>query len=229
METSSESPSSTNAIRKPTLVVADDHNLVLEGLVLLLSRDFDVVATVADGWAAVDAFERHRPDVLVLDIGLPLLNGIEATRHVMRHTPNARIVMMTMQTARPYVIEAFNAGALGYVLKEFAFTELAESIRMAMEGERYISPALAARVGAIPGEPRTENGAGPTLTPRQREVLQLIAEGRSMKQMAHILNISVRTIEFHKNSLIQALGVRTTAELTRWALNLGMVTSQPPI
>jgi DNA-binding NarL/FixJ family response regulator len=209
---------------KPRLLLADDHELFLDGLRKLLEADFELVGAVGDGRAAVAAFEELRPELLLLDIGLPLLNGIEAARHIRRNTPDAAILFVTMQTDRIYVEEAFRAGGTGYVLKQAAARELKEAIRIVLGGRFYVSPMIAAKVGTLP----FDSGKTPTdlfggqLTPRQREVLQLVAEGKSMKEIAQILKISVRTVEFHKNGIMQELGCRTTAELTRYALGHGI-------
>ena len=210
---------------KPRLLLADDHELFLDGLRKLLELDFELVGTAADGRSAVSAFEQLRPDLLLLDIGLPLLNGIEVARQVRRVVPSARILFVTMQTDRIYVEEALRAGAAGYVVKQAAARELVEAIGVVLGGRSYVSPVIAEKLGAA----RFGSGIDPAtlfggqLTPRQREVLQLVAEGKSMKEIAQILNISVRTVEFHKNGIMQELGFRSTAELTRYALDHGIV------
>jgi DNA-binding NarL/FixJ family response regulator len=206
---------------KPRLLLADDHELLVDGLRRLLEPDFEMVGTVADGREAVAAYEQLRPDVLLLDIGMPGLNGIEATRQIKRSVPDARVIFVTMQTDRVYVQEAFRAGGAGYVVKQGAAGELIDAIRMVLRGRRYMSPRLVTAMGADHFDPESEATPqfGGRLTPRQREVLQLVAEGKSMKEIARILDISVRTVEFHKNGLIQQLGLRTVAELTRYALD----------
>jgi DNA-binding NarL/FixJ family response regulator len=200
---------------KPRLLLADDHELLVDGLRKLLEPEYAVVESVGDGRAAVAAYARLQPDLLLLDVGLPLLNGIEAARQVRGKSPAARILFVTMQTDRIYVEEAMRAGASGYVLKHAAARELVEAIRMVLGGGTYVSPQLEARLG--PGAV-----FGGRLTPRQREVLQLIAEGKLMKEIAEILQISVRTVEFHKNGIMEHLGFRSTAELTRYALDQGI-------
>jgi DNA-binding NarL/FixJ family response regulator len=210
---------------KPRLLLADDHELILDGLCALLRNDFEVVGTVLDGRAAVAAFDRLLPDLLLLDIALPLLNGIEVARQVKQTTPGARILFITMQNDKNYVEEAFRAGASGYLLKQSAATELVDAIKTVLKGRFYVSPLIAKKTGALPFD-STKNPVelfGGTLTPRQREVLQLLAEGKAMKEIAEILHISVRTVEFHKNSIVQELGLRTTAELTRYAVDHGIV------
>jgi DNA-binding NarL/FixJ family response regulator len=210
---------------KPRLLLADDHELLLDGLRKILEPDFELIASVGDGRAAVAAFEQFQPDLILLDISLPLLNGIEAARQVRRNSPDARILFVTMQTDRVYVEEAFRAGASGYVLKQAAATELVEAIKTVLRGRNYVSPLVAERIG-IPVLDLTRDPSrlfGGQLTPRQREVLQLIAEGKTLKEIGQVLGISVRTVEFHKNGLMQALGFRTTAELTRYAVDHGIV------
>ena len=209
---------------KPRLVLADDHELILDGLRKLLEQDFDIVATVTDGRAAVAAFEQFLPDLLLLDIGLPLLNGIEAARQVKRAFPTARILFITMQKDRIYIEEAFRAGGSGYMLKQAASRELLDAIRMVLQGQAYVSPQLALDVRALTADSVNipAHFFGGRLTPRQKEVLQLLAEGKTMKEIGTILRISVRTVEFHKNGIIQELGVRTTAELTKYALEHGI-------
>jgi DNA-binding NarL/FixJ family response regulator len=204
--------------QRPRLVVADDHVLLLDGLKRLLENDFDLVGTATDGYAAVNAAETLRPDVMLIDIGLPLLNGLEAARQVRRTLPDTKILFVTMQTERIYVEEAFRAGASGYVLKQAAGSELLRAIRIVLAGERYLSPRIGIEIDKLEAHPANRRTVG-GLTARQREVLQLVAEGKSMKEIAWILRISVRTVEFHKQSLFQDLGVRTTAELIRYALD----------
>ena len=204
--------------------MVDDHELFLDGLRKLLEPDFDLAGVAADGRAGVAAYEQLQPDLVLMDIGLPLLNGIEAARQMKRMAPAAAILFVTMQTDRIYVEEAFRAGGLGYVVKQAAARELVEAIQAVLSGRFYVSPMIAARAGSL----RFDNAKNPTdlfggqLTPRQREVLQLVAEGKSMKEIARILDISVRTVEFHKNGIMQELGFRTTAELTRYAIEHGI-------
>jgi DNA-binding NarL/FixJ family response regulator len=209
---------------KPRLLLVDDHELFLDGLRKLLEEDFDLVGAVGDGRAAVAAFEQLAPDLVLLDIGLPLLNGIETARQVRQINPSVAILFVTMQTDRIYVQEAFRAGGSGYVLKQAAARELAEAIREVLAGRFYVSPMIAAQAGTLPFDSSKTpiDLFGGQLTPRQREVLQLVAEGKSMKEIAQILKISVRTVEFHKNGIMQELGFRTTAELTRYALDHGI-------
>ena len=210
------------------LLIADDHQLVADGLRKLLEPEFEVVATVTDGRAAIEAFERLRPELLLLDVGLPLLNGIEVARKTKSIAPHQKIVFVTMQTDRIYVEEAFRAGASGYVLKQAAPSELKEAIRTVLSGRFFVSPTIPTKAGEVPFNASREPTSlfGGRLTARQREVLQLIAEGKAMKEIATILNISVRTVEFHKNGIMLQLGLNSIAELTRYALDHGIAISE---
>ena len=210
---------------KPRLLLADDHELLLDGLRRILEPEFELIGAAGDGRSAVTAFEQLQPDLVLLDIALPLLNGIEVARQVRHASPQARILFVTMHTDRIYVEEAFRAGASGYVLKQAAATELVEAIKTVLRGRNYVSPQIAERFGVAAVDFSRDPGRyfGGQLTPRQREVLQLIAEGKSLKEIGQLLGISVRTVEFHKNGLMQVLGFRTTAELTRYAVDHGIV------
>jgi DNA-binding NarL/FixJ family response regulator len=209
---------------KPRLLLADDHQLFLDVLGKLLEADFDLIGTVTDGRAAVAAFQELRPDLLLLGIRLPLLNGIEAARQIKRISPEARILFLTMLTDRIYVEEAFRAGASGYVVKQGTAKELVEAIRKVLHGRSYVSASIATRTGSAgwPASTGTTQSLGYRLTLRQREVLQLVAEGKSLKEIAQILRISVRTVEFHKTGIMEELGLHTTAELTRYARDHGI-------
>ena len=182
-----------------------------------METDFELVGAVTDGRAAVEAFTRLRPEVLLLDIGMPLLNGIEVARQVRRVVSDARIIFVTMQTDRAYVEAAFRAGASGYVLKQAAASDLIEAIRSALRGRRFLSPRIPLTFSQIAEDDSPEEFGG-ELSRRQREVLQLVAEGKTMKEIASILGISGRTVEFHKTAVMRSLGMRTTAELIRYAI-----------
>ena len=210
------------------VLIADDHQLVAEGLKKLLEPEVEVVATVTDGRTALAAFEGLRPELLLLDVGLPLLNGIEVARHVKSLAPQQKIVFVTMQTDRIYIEEAFQAGASGYVLKQAAASELKEAIRTVLGGRFYVSHSIEAKLGEVPFNSSREPSHlfHSRLTARQREVLQLIAEGKAMKEIATILNISVRTVEFHKNGIMSELGLHSVADMTRYALDHGIALSE---
>ena len=206
-------------MRRPRVLLADDHALVVEGLRRLLEGDFDLVGAVTDGRTVIAAAERLRPDVILLDISMPNLNGIDAARQLTRLVPDSKVVFVTMHGDPAYVAEAFRAGARGYLLKRCAARELIEAIRAVLAGRSYVTPLVPGSHRAV--EAREFSRSEP-LTPRQREVLQLIAEGRVAKEIAGTLRVSVRTVEFHKAAIMSRLEIRTTAELTRYAIAHGL-------
>lgn len=204
---------------KPKVVLADDHTIVTEGLRALLEPEFEVVATVDNGRAAIKAVRDFSPAVVILDISMPLLNGIDTAREIRKFDPEIKIVFLTMHTELAYVQEAFEAGASGYVIKHSASIDLLSAIRRALLGRRYVTPGVAENgVDTLLRGSRRTRKPSAQLTSRQREVLQLLAEGRSAKEAAAILNLSSRTVEFHKYRLMQQLGLRTTAQLTQFAI-----------
>jgi DNA-binding NarL/FixJ family response regulator len=208
------------------LLLADDHGLMLEGLSRLLSGEFEIIGTAPDGRTLVSEAERLQPDVVVLDIGMPGMNGIEAARRVNKSLPECKIVIVTQQLDPAYVQAAFAAGAMAYVAKQSASEELVEAIRRALRGRYYLTPHVSARASELAALEPNRNPAEffcSALTPRQREVLQLVAEGKTTKEMSAALHISPKTVEFHRNSLMDELGMRTTAELTRYAVSHGIV------
>ena len=208
------------------LLLADDHSLMLEGLTRLLAGEFEIVGTVVDGRSLIVEAERLRPDVVVLDIGMPELNGIEAARRLNKSLPGSKIVFVTQQLDPAYVHAAFTAGAKAYVAKQSASTELVEAIHHALRNLYYVTPLVgekAAELAALDPSRNPSEFFGSTLTPRQREVLQLVAEGKTTREISAALHISPKTVEFHRNSLMDELGVRTTAELTRYAVSRGIV------
>jgi DNA-binding NarL/FixJ family response regulator len=208
------------------LLLADDHGLMLEGLTRLLAGEFEIVGTAVDGRTLVAEAERLRPDVVVLDVGMPELNGIEAARQVSKSLPACKIVFVTQQLDPAYVHAAFTAGGKAYVAKQSASKELVEAIRMALRGHYYVTPLVgekAAELAALNPSKNPSEFFGSALTPRQREVLQLVAEGKTTKEISAALHISPKTVEFHRNSLMDELGMRTTAELTRYAITRGIV------
>ena len=212
-------------MNRPRLLLGDDHAIVREGLVRLLEPHFDVVGSVGDGRALVTEAERLRPDVVVFDIGMPLLNGIEAARQIRSALPNIKLVCLTQQAGKEYVQAAFRLGGAAYVVKNSAASELVTAINEALAGHYYLSPQLRDK---LPEERFTpeQNPAelfGKGLTPRQREVLQLVAEGRTMKEVAALLGISPRTAESHKYEVMQVLGIETTAELVQYAVRAKLV------
>jgi DNA-binding NarL/FixJ family response regulator len=213
---------------KTRVLLADDHTIVAEGLRSLLEGEFEFVGTVGDGRALLDAAQKLKPDVIVADISMPLLNGLDAARQLKRDGVTSKIIFLTMHTEAQLAAEAFRAGASGYLLKSSAGEELITAIHEVIKGRAYVTPLITRDVLSFLMEPSrgTEQSAA-KLTPRQREVLQLIAEGRTMKEIASILNISVRTVESHKYEMMEALGVQTNAELVQYAIKIGLVSVSP--
>jgi len=208
------------------IVVADDHAILLDGLKRLLEPKYQIVAVVSDGRAAVEVARELRPEIVLLDISMPLLNGIEAARRIRQEVPESKVIILTMYTDRHYVRAAIHAGVSGYVLKHAASEDLLACMERVLEGGVYITPGLAPAASTDETSVTlNEDLFGRKLTPRQRDVLQLVAEGKSAKDIAHVLNISVKTVEFHKASIFSSLGLRSTAELTRYAVQQGIVTS----
>jgi DNA-binding NarL/FixJ family response regulator len=198
------------------VLLADDHTLLLGAFEKLLSSECDVVGTVSDGRELVVAAQRLKPDVIVLDIGMPLLNGLEAGRQIKQLLPATKLVFLTMNEDSDLAAEAFRAGASAYLLKRSATSELVTAIREVMTGRSYVTPLVTAGlVGSFMQPPERKLTQ---LTPRQREVLQLLAEGRSMKQVADLLNVTPRTVQFHKYSMMRQLGINSTAELIQFAV-----------
>ena len=213
--------------KKYRILLADDHILVLEGIKKLLEPHFELAGAVADGRALLDAAKELEPDVVLLDISMPLLNGIDAARQLRKSLPSVKIVFLSMHADPTYVIEAFRAGGSGYLLKRSAASELVFAIEEVLKGRYYVTPAVAKDVlqdvfeeaDASRKEPPSK---APRLTPRQREVLQLVAEGKSIKEIATILDISIKTVEFHKSRITETLNLRTTADLTKYAVAHGI-------
>jgi DNA-binding NarL/FixJ family response regulator len=208
--------------RNTRVLIAEDHTLMAEGLRRLLECEFESVEIVGNGRQVLDAVAASKPDVVLLDIGMPLLNGIEAARRCSKISPSTKVVIVTAHNEPQYVVEAFRAGATAFVLKRCALSELVNAIRQVLSGHTYVTPLVAdraveaARESVLPG---------PALTSRQREVLQLVAEGCTAKEIANVLKLSVKTAVFHKMAIMDKLGLRTTAELTRFALEHGIATA----
>jgi DNA-binding NarL/FixJ family response regulator len=215
-----------------TLLLADDHQIVREGLWALLRgvADFRVVGEAADGQEAVQEAERLQPDVAVLDLMLPGINGLEVARRVVRRSPRTRIVMLSMHADEAYVLESLRAGASAYVLKDAGADELIQGIRAAASGKRYFSPPLSEP--ALGAYARKAVGAPldpyHTLTAREREVLQMTAEGRSGTEIAQRLFISPRTVESHRANLMRKLGLRNLKEVVRYAVQRGVLPPDQP-
>ncbi len=205
---------------RPKILVADDHRILAEGLRGLLEPEYDLVEIVEDGRALLEAHDRVRPDVVVADVSMPLLNGIEAVRQLRQAGSRAKFVFLTMHPDVSYATEALEAGASGYVLKHSAPGELVTAVREALAGRTYITPRVA---GAVMEALRSGGTTGDRLTSRQTEVLQLVAEGKSAKEIAGLLDLSPRTVESHKYAIMDQLGVKTTAELVQYAVKKGLV------
>ena len=211
-------------MRQTRILLADDHTLFLDGLRKLLENDFDLVGAVTNGRDLIEAAERLQPDVILLDISMPMLNGIDAARQLRRRGVRAKLLFVTMHGGTDYVKEAFRAGASGFVLKHSAGPELVGAVHEVMRGNFYLSPLVSKDTLTTlidPNQPVSARASG-ELTMRQREVLQLVAEGHSAKSVADVLNISQKTVEFHKASMMRQLGLHSTAELIRYALSHGL-------
>lgn len=198
------------------VLLADDHALILGAFEKLLSGECDVVGQVSDGRALIEAAEKLQPDVIVLDISMPNMSGLEAARQIRRQLPRVKLVFLTMYEDADLVAEAFRAGASGYLLKSSAVPELATAIREVMQGRSYVTPLVTGGlVGSLLG---VGQHATTDLTDRQREVLRLLAEGRSMKEVGTVLNLAPRTVAFHKYRMMHQLNVKSTAELIQYAV-----------
>jgi len=199
------------------VLLADDHTLLLGAFEKLLSDECEVVGQVSDGRALVAAAEQLKPDVIVLDISMPLLNGVEAARQIKQKLKTVKLVFLTMNEDADLAAEAFRAGASAYLLKRSATSELPLAIREVMQGRSYVTPLVTEGLVESLLQPEPRRPAH-ELTPRQREVLQLLAEGRSMKEVASVLNLTPRTVAFHKYRMMDELKVKSTAELVQYAV-----------
>ena len=210
---------------KPRILIADDHQILAEGLRSLLEPEFEVAGVVADGRELVAAAKKHRPDVIVADVTMPALNGIEAAVQLRAMGVKAKVVFLTMHRDVAYARLAMEAGAAGFVLKHSVASELVTAVREALQGRTYVTPMIAGELlqSYREGDPRPHD-PGQRLTTRQREVLQLFAEGNSAKEVAAVLKISIRTAEAHKARILESLGLRTTAELVQYAIRTGIIT-----
>ena len=209
-------------MKRPRILLADDHRIVVEGLRGLLEPEFEIVGIVEDGRALLEAAEKLRPDVIVADISMPLLNGIDSVRQIKKTNEEIKVVFLTMHPDVTYAASAFEAGASGYVLKHSAPSELVTAIHSALRGKTYVTPLLAGELMQFYKErPEKRNELG-KLTRRQSEVLQLLAEGRTAKEISAILKISPRTVEFHKYRIMADLGITNVAELVQYAIRHGI-------
>ncbi|THI87674.1 MAG: response regulator transcription factor [Nitrospira sp. CG24A] len=212
-------------MKKPRVLMADDHSLILAGLRKLVEVECEVVGTVEDGRSLIEAAQKLQPDLILLDIAMPCLNGLEAARQLRVLVPESKLIFLTMHASPTYATEAFQAGASGYLLKRSAASELSVAIRSVLHGQHYLTPLITKDVlGSVLNPSSGERGTPVpmALTPRQREVLQLVAEGRGTKAIATALKVSVKTVEFHKSRIMQQLDIHTTASLTKYAITHGI-------
>lgn len=219
-----------NQANKPRVLIADDHSIFLAGVCKLIEEQCEVVETVENGRALLEAANRLKPDLILLDISMPLLNGLDATRQLKKSLPETKLLFLTMHASPRYATEAFKVGAHGFLLKQSAASELPQAINAVLQGKHYLTPSIAKPV--IEQVLKADNtpaikGADKELTSRQREILQLIGEGKGTKEMAALLNLSVKTIQFHKTCLMHELDIHTTAGLTRYAIAQGLASDQP--
>lgn len=211
---------------RPRILMADDHSLMLAGLRKLVEEDGDVVGTVGDGRALVEEAQKLRPDIILLDISMPLLNGLDAARQLTKLVPDSKLIFLSMHATPTYVTEAFKAGAAGYLVKQSAASELKQAIQAVQRGQHYMAPSVmkdTMRAALHPSERPLCQRPVTALTSRQREVLQLIAEGKGTRAIASLLNISVKTVEFHRTRIMEELNLHSTADLTRYAVSEGLV------
>ncbi len=210
---------------RPRVLLADDHRVVAEGLKRLLADDFELVGMVEDGRALVASAKKLQPDIVVADISMPQLNGIDAMAQMKKDNPDIKVVFLTMHQEPAYARRALEAGAAGFVVKHSAPEELVMAIQAALKGQTFITPALASEVlRQARHEPREADNGRQLLTPRQREILQLVAQGKSAKEIAAELAISARTVEFHKYQMMETHGLHSNAELIHFAIKHGIVT-----
>jgi DNA-binding NarL/FixJ family response regulator len=205
------------------VLLADDHAIVLEGLRHILEPEFEIVGEVGDGRSLVSVALMFRPEIIITAISLPLLNGIEAAREIRRINRKVRIIFLTMHADPSYAVEALDAGGSAYILKSAAVAEILLAIREVLNGRVFVSPSINKEVLRVQMERTGRRDEAQTgLTPRQREVLRLLAEGKSLKEVAAALEISVKTVEFHKYRIMTQLGIRTNAEMTKYAVKVGV-------
>lgn len=209
----------------PTILLADDHVLVAQGIQKLLEPEFQLLKIVADGRALLKAVEECSPDVIIVDISLPLLNGLDASRQILKHNAAIKVIVLTMHSEESFVTEALRIGVSGYVLKQSVGSELLQALKEVLNGNTFVSPIVAEGVHSHDNETTEEPSAGfaHALSLRQREVLQLVAEGKSIKEVAAVLNVSIKTVEFHKTRIMRQLGMRSAAQLTKYAIANGLI------
>jgi DNA-binding NarL/FixJ family response regulator len=209
--------------RRTSVLLADDHRMVLDCLTRLLQKDFDVLGTAVDGHGLIEMARRTRPEVIVMDLTMPSMNGIQATRALRKERSLAKILVLTMHSELSMIEEAFRAGASGIVLKAGSPEEFVTAVQFVADGATYITPLLAGDLISSLMKARATNADREPLTARQREVVRLLAEGNTMKEVAAFLGISTRTAEGHKYETMRALGVPTVADLIRYAIRMELV------
>jgi DNA-binding NarL/FixJ family response regulator len=208
---------------KPTILIAEDHAVVLEGFRKLLGPSYEIIGAVTDGQALVKALDDLAPDVILVDLAMPRLNGLDAIERVKARRPRSRLIVLTMQEDSDTAAEAMRRGAMAYVLKSSAPSELFHAIEEVLHGRVFVSPAVSEEPPRVFATKATQGAKKKGLSLRQREVLQLLAEGKSMKEAADLLDLTPRTIAFHKYSMMEHLGLKTSAELIQYAITLGLV------
>ena len=211
------------------VMLVDDHKLVRAGLRALLEslEGVEVVAEAAHGRQALGLMATHHPNVVLMDIGMPEMNGLEATARIVKDFPNSRVIILSMHSSEEYVLKALRAGAAGYLIKDAGSAELEVAVRAVARGESYLSPAVSKHVvGEYVRRVSGEEHPLEVLTPRQREILQLLAEGHSTQDIAQILNISAKTVETHRAQLMERLDIHDLAGLVRYAIRAGLVNSE---
>ncbi|MBX3344151.1 MAG: response regulator transcription factor [Nitrospira sp.] len=214
---------------KARLVIADDHSIVLEAYRQLLEPEYEVVGSAVNGEELLRMAPALSPDIILLDISMPTVNGLDVSRQLRAALPRTKLIFVTMMSEPFYITQAFDLGAVGYVLKQSASTELLTALTAALKNRRYISPQLSVEVQDSIETPWVKpEGFSSKLTPRQQEVLQLLTRGRSTKEIAAELKVSAKAVEFHKGNITRRLGIHTTAELTRFALSQGLTTLDKP-
>ena len=210
---------------RPVILIGDDHRLVAEGLAKLLQEEYEIAEIVEDGWGLISAAERIRPDLVLADITMPLLNGLDACEKILKSGISTKVIILTMHHDAIYAVRALRIGAAGFVLKNSASVDLLIAVRTVLDGKTYVSPQMQEQLELYSQNSSKELEESISLTPRQREVLQLFAEGLSARKVAEVLNISVRTAENHKAHIMSILGANSTAELIRCALRLGLISN----
>jgi len=205
-------------MKRTSILLADDHLMFLDGLVRLLGREFDVVGSAYDGNAMLELAKQHHPDIIITDIAMPQLNGIDAVRVLRKEGISSKVVFLSMYADLPLIEEAFRVGASGYLLKSGSMDELVKAIQCVSRGGTYVTPLLGDVISTLLTVGPQQSNSRATLTSRQRDVLRLLTEAKTMKEIGQFLNISTRTTESHKYEIMRNLGIKTTAELIRYAV-----------